>query len=209
MIVRLAYDDGTTEDHELLNAVHFADYIRRVDVPKSEFAWMLGGQQIRYLSVAPKRPDKIQTIELVKGEDNSAPIVMAVTVERLAADTPQASDAKDDSVESEPRAGEPPQRRRGRFGGPIELGPDDKQTYPEPPKEFAEKRDDIAHGKLEMIEYESKSVGTTRKMNVYTPPGLFSRQEVSGPVPAARHWWRRNGMATCCHAGRAAGQPHR
>ena len=48
MIVRLTYDDGKTEDHELLNAVHFADYIRRVDVPKSEFAWMLGRQQIRY-----------------------------------------------------------------------------------------------------------------------------------------------------------------
>ena len=32
MIVRLTYDDGTTEDHKLINGVHFADYIRRVDV---------------------------------------------------------------------------------------------------------------------------------------------------------------------------------
>ena len=29
----------------------------------------------------------------------------------------------------------------------------------------------MPHGKLEMISYESKSVGTTRKMQVYTPPG--------------------------------------
>ena len=32
-------------------------------------------------------------------------------------------------------------------------------------------REDIPHGKLEMIEYDSKTVGTRRKMNVYTPPG--------------------------------------
>ena len=65
---------------------------------------------------------------------------------------------------------EPPARRRG-FGGPIELGPDDKQTHADPPESIVAKRDDIPHGKLEMIEYESKTVGTTRKMNVYTPPG--------------------------------------
>ncbi|QDV88188.1 PVC-type heme-binding CxxCH protein [Planctomycetes bacterium TBK1r] len=83
MIVRLHYAGGETEDHELVNGVHFADYIRRVDVPESEFAFALGGQQIRYLAVMPKRHDVIDTIELVKGPDNTAPIVMAVTVESL------------------------------------------------------------------------------------------------------------------------------
>ncbi len=63
------------------------------------------------------------------------------------------------------------ERPRSGFGGPIELGPDDKQTFEDPPASIVEERDDIPHGKLEMIEYESKSVGTTRKMNVYTPPG--------------------------------------
>ncbi|MFH5806286.1 PVC-type heme-binding CxxCH protein [Alienimonas sp. DA493] len=82
MIVRLRYADGTVEDHPLKNGVHFADYIRRVDVPGSEFAFDLNGQQIRYLVVEPDRPDaEIETIELVKGPDRSAPIVMAVTVE--------------------------------------------------------------------------------------------------------------------------------
>lgn len=81
MIVRLHYDDGELEDHELINGVHFADYIRRVDVPESEFAYQLGSQQIRYLSVSPLRPEKITRFELVKGTDNSSPIVMAVTVE--------------------------------------------------------------------------------------------------------------------------------
>lgn len=60
---------------------------------------------------------------------------------------------------------------RGVFGGPIELGPDDKQIYADPPATIVEKRENIPHGKLEMIEYQSKTVGTTRKMNVYTPPG--------------------------------------
>jgi uncharacterized protein len=81
MIVRLHYADGKTEDHELKNGVHFADYIRRVDVPGSKFAFDLRGKQMRYLSIAPKRKTVIKTIDLVKGPDRTAPIVMAVTVE--------------------------------------------------------------------------------------------------------------------------------
>jgi GH35 family endo-1,4-beta-xylanase/enterochelin esterase-like enzyme len=66
-----------------------------------------------------------------------------------------------------------PQRRGGPggFGGPIELGPDDKQNFADPPESIVANREDIPHGKLEMVEYDSKTVGTTRKMNVYTPPG--------------------------------------
>jgi putative membrane-bound dehydrogenase-like protein len=81
MIVRLHYEDGKTEDHELKDGIHFADYIRKVDVPGSEFAFALRGQQIRYLAVTPKRADPIKEIEFVKGPDRTAPIVMAVTVE--------------------------------------------------------------------------------------------------------------------------------
>ncbi|MHC5542094.1 hypothetical protein ACYOEI_28060, partial [Singulisphaera rosea] len=81
MIVRLHYADGTAEDHPLKNGVHFADYIRRVDVPGSALAFMLGSQQIRYLSVVPNRAERIERIELVKGPDHTAPVVMAVTVE--------------------------------------------------------------------------------------------------------------------------------
>lgn len=81
MIVRLHYADGKTEDHPLINGTHFADYIRVVDVPGSKLAFRLRGQQIRYLSIEPKRRDKIEQIELVKGPDDTAPVVMAVTVE--------------------------------------------------------------------------------------------------------------------------------
>jgi uncharacterized protein len=81
MIVRLHYAGGTTEDHPLLNGEHFADYIRRVDVPGSQFAFPLRGQQLRYLAVEPKREEVIETIEFAKGPDNTAPVIMAATAE--------------------------------------------------------------------------------------------------------------------------------
>jgi putative heme-binding domain-containing protein len=81
MIVRLHYKDGKTEDHALKNGEHLADYIRRVDVPGSKFAFSLRGQQLRYLAVSPKRAEVVTKIELVKGADRTAPVVMAVTVE--------------------------------------------------------------------------------------------------------------------------------
>ena len=81
LIVRLHYEDGKTEDHELKNGIHFADYIRRQDVPDSEFAFGLRGRQIRYFAIHPERTDKIKEIEFIKGPDDTAPVVMAVTVE--------------------------------------------------------------------------------------------------------------------------------
>jgi hypothetical protein len=81
LIVRLHYADGQTEDHRLKNGEHFADYIRRVDVPGSKFAFDLRGRQIRYLSVPVERAEPLTKIELVKGDDRTAPVVMAVTVE--------------------------------------------------------------------------------------------------------------------------------
>jgi len=81
MIVRLVYADGRTEDHRLVNGEHVADYIRRVDVPRSAWAFDLGGRQVRYVSVQPARTEPLAAIELVKGDDATAPIVMAVTAE--------------------------------------------------------------------------------------------------------------------------------
>jgi enterochelin esterase-like enzyme len=62
------------------------------------------------------------------------------------------------------------QGRRG-LGRRIELNPDDLPAFPDPPAGFDSKREGIPHGQLEMVTYDSKSVGTTRKMQVYTPPG--------------------------------------
>ncbi|MBS0201764.1 MAG: ThuA domain-containing protein [Planctomycetes bacterium] len=81
LTVRLKYADGQIEDHLTRNGEVWADYITRADVPGSKFAYRLRGQQIRYFAIVPKRPEKIETIELIKGADVTSPIVMAITVE--------------------------------------------------------------------------------------------------------------------------------
>lgn len=81
MTVRLHLADGSTEDHELVNGVHFADYIRRVDVPGSTYAMSVRGQQLRYIAIDVQSDLAVKQLEFVKGNDPTAPIVMAVTIE--------------------------------------------------------------------------------------------------------------------------------
>ena len=59
----------------------------------------------------------------------------------------------------------------GRGGGPIVLNPDDVAAFADPPADINAVRKGIPHGQLEMIDYDSRTVGTRRKMQVYTPPG--------------------------------------
>ncbi|HEX2971458.1 MAG TPA: alpha/beta hydrolase-fold protein [Tepidisphaeraceae bacterium] len=70
-----------------------------------------------------------------------------------------------------------PRRPGERANRPIVLGPDDKQVFPDPPAGFSAKREAIPHGRLEMVEYDSKTVGTRRKMQVYTPSGYSKNQK--------------------------------
>jgi enterochelin esterase-like enzyme len=69
------------------------------------------------------------------------------------------------------------QATRPRGNRQIVLGPDDKQVYPDPPNGFNVPRDGIPHGLREMIEYDSKTVGTRRKMQVITPPGYSKERK--------------------------------
>src|SRR5436853_3404440 len=48
---------------------------------------------------------------------------------------------------------------------------DSTEKYPAPPEGFDKKRDGIDRGRLEAVEYDSKTVGVVRKARVYTPPG--------------------------------------
>ena len=87
---------------------------------------------------------------------------------------------------------------RGGFGGPIELKQDDKPAFPNPADGYDKAREGIAHGKLEMVEYDSKSVGNKRKALVYTPPGYSA--DTKYPVLYLLHGiggdeeeWRRGG----------------
>ena len=61
--------------------------------------------------------------------------------------------------------------RGGRGMRPIVLGPDDKPLVPPAPEGFKTPRAGSAHGRLEFVEYDSKTVGNKRRTLVYTPPG--------------------------------------
>jgi enterochelin esterase-like enzyme len=71
---------------------------------------------------------------------------------------------------------------------------------PAAPKGFDAKRDDIERGKVETVEYDSKSVGSKRKMVIYTPPGYS--KDIKYPVLYLLHGaggnetnWTRAGAA--------------
>lgn len=65
----------------------------------------------------------------------------------------------------------PPPEVRKNLQRPVELGPDDRAVVADPPASAWLKRKGIPEGKLAMVEYVSRSVGTTRRANIYTPPG--------------------------------------
>lgn len=96
-----------------------------------------------------------------------------------------------------PRGG----RGRGGFGGPIELGPDDKAAFPNPPEGFDKVREGIAHGKLDRVDYDSKTVGVRRWMQVYTPAGYSADKRypvlylLHGIGGNEREEWARGGVA--------------
>jgi len=47
----------------------------------------------------------------------------------------------------------------------------------EAPAGFDQKRENIPHGKIDTVSYKSKTVGTTRKALVYTPPGYTNKKK--------------------------------
>jgi enterochelin esterase-like enzyme len=86
------------------------------------------------------------------------------------------------------------------FGPPVPLGSEDKAAFPPAPSGFDVRRDGIDRGKLEVIEYDSKTVGIKRKMTVYTPPGYAKDKKY--PVLYLLHGigdtelgWTRTGKA--------------
>jgi len=77
---------------------------------------------------------------------------------------------------------------------------DQSQDLTAAPQGFDAKRDGIDHGKLESVEYDSATVGATRKAQVYTPPGYSKDKKY--PVLYLLHGiggdeneWTRGGVA--------------
>ena len=64
-----------------------------------------------------------------------------------------------------------------RFGGPqVDVKFDE---YKAAPQGFDQEREGIAKGTVKLIEYQSESVGTTRKANVYLPPKYDANKKYS------------------------------
>jgi uncharacterized protein len=82
LVVRLHYADGQSEEHSLRNGYELADFNGVHEVPNSKLAFKLAGnRQVRCLAIEPKRREPIAKIEFAKGPDDTAPVVLAVTVE--------------------------------------------------------------------------------------------------------------------------------
>src|SRR6266851_4788355 len=82
----------------------------------------------------------------------------------------------------------------------VGLRADDPPEFPAAPKGFDAKRDNIDRGKVETIEYDSKSVGSKRKATVYLPPGYS--KDTKYPVLYLLHGagddetgWQKKGSA--------------
>src|SRR4051812_49737726 len=76
----------------------------------------------------------------------------------------------------------------------------EQQNLPPAPKGFDVKRDGSEHGKLETVEYDSKTVGINRKAQVYTPPGYAKDQKypvlyLLHGIGGDEHEWTRGGKA--------------
>ena len=83
LIVRLHYVDGKAEDHRLENGVQFADYIQLSTCPARSSRSRSASSRFA-ISVSSRSEKTRSTIELVKGPDRSAPVV--VTVEAAGAE---------------------------------------------------------------------------------------------------------------------------
>ncbi len=83
--------------------------------------------------------------------------------------------------------------------GAVAWGQSDSKLEPAP-SGFASRREGVDRGQVETLEYDSKSVGDTRKMVLYLPPGYS--KETKYPVLYLLHGagdnetgWNRNGSA--------------
>lgn len=82
-------------------------------------------------------------------------------------------------------AQEPPdeaarERARANFARPIVLAEDDVRLFPEPQADYRELPGGALRGRLEPFEYDSAVTGTSRKAQVYLPPGY--RADTRYPV---------------------------
>ncbi|WP_436484693.1 alpha/beta hydrolase [Chitinophaga sp. ARDCPP14] len=55
--------------------------------------------------------------------------------------------------------------------GKVSFNADTVPSFPDPSAGFNVQRNNVPHGKLTVVQYDSKTLGKRREMSVYTPPG--------------------------------------
>ncbi len=125
----------------------------------------LDGDTVTFVEIFQFQDNEIRISYTGKVADNE--IKFKRTVGDFA--TEELTAKREKAVASPVVASEQPRPIRSRQ--PIVSGPDDKPAFAVAPEGFDKKREDIARGKIETVEYDSKTVGNKRKMLIYTPPG--------------------------------------
>lgn len=86
MTVRLVMDNGDIQERKLVNSVDIGDWLFPVDLPGSKRVPLSNKTHVRMLSINLDKPGKLKSVEFVKGEDTTSPVVMAVTIESAGSD---------------------------------------------------------------------------------------------------------------------------
>jgi enterochelin esterase-like enzyme len=147
--------------------------------------------------------DKISFVEMFDFQGNDIRIVYKGTIStnELKLTREVGDFAKEEIVakrDGTPAPAPNPGQRGGRGRQAIVMEADDKPAFPPAPQGFDKAREGIEHGKLEMAQYDSTTVGNKRKALVYLPPGYSTATKY--PVLYLLHGiggdeeeWRRGG----------------
>lgn len=80
----------------------------------------------------------------------------------------------------------------------VALGQESDPKLGSPPEGFDVRRESVDRGKLDLVEYDSKTVGAKRKAQVYTPPGYSTEKRypvlyLLHGIGGDEHEWTRHG----------------
>jgi enterochelin esterase-like enzyme len=90
------------------------------------------------------------------------------------------------SAAQTPAPGGPPAGRGAALTPTAPQAPEEGMAeYPVPPDGFNIARENVPHGEVKLVEYDSKTLGTLRPVRVYTPPGYSADRKY--PVLYLQH----------------------
>jgi putative membrane-bound dehydrogenase-like protein len=132
--VRVHHQGGKVESFDLINGVHFSDYIRPVDVPGSKMVEDFSdGQQLRLITLELRDSTPIERLQLISPKGNrTAPVVVAITAD-IEGRGPKALSASELSPPSAPKRQPKKNAATQPQSGPKEGGKGDGPLQPTAP----------------------------------------------------------------------------